>query len=209
MELEAMLAAMLAEPAPATGAHEVEVRFGALVDGRFVAGVPHEARARLVERLRTYDGWTARTESFTRRAHYGAVLCDLDAPADAPATAKRRVRSATFVADAPGNLAVRACLSHEEPVAAPRPGRRAAETAVRAKWRESFEYKGKVRYDCTVCVTSVVAAGALAAPRATSEVELEATGEVSAASLALKVGDVAEIVCGARPAAYARVAAEG
>ena len=199
-----MLAAMLAEPPPATGVHEVEVRFGALVDGRFVAGVPHGVRERLVERLRTYDGWTARGESFARHAHYGAVLCDLDAPADAPATAKRKVRSGTFAT--PCGLAVRVCLSHEEPVVAPRPGRRAAETAVRAKWRESFEYKGKVRYDCTVCVTSVVAAGQLAAPRATSEVELEVTGEVTVASLMLKVGDVVEIASGARPASYERVA---
>ena len=103
--------------------------------------------------------------------------------------------------------AVRVCMSLEEPTSAPRGARRAAAlSAVRAKHRRSFEYKGKLRYDGTECVTSAVVAGQLAAPQCTAEIELEVCGAVSVDSVLLKIADLVEMLDGARPASYERLA---
>jgi hypothetical protein len=197
----AALGEMLAAPVPG---REVEVRLGRLVDGRYVPGLEGAEFERVVARLRSYRGWSAHATSFTRCVHFGDVAVDVDA-----GTAHRKERRRALVYAVDGTrYALRLALSSESAAdGAVLARRKAQETAVRARSRESFEYKGKLRLDCTRSVTAAVHAGTTSVPRCASEVEVEAVGEVAPESLLLKVEDVLECVSGARPAAYTPVAA--
>ena len=191
------LAAMLATP---TGeAHrEVEVRVGRIRDGRYASGVEPEHLERVLSKLGSFGGWTSTSSAFTRSVHFGDVALDVDTE---KARCKKRVRSITFAVDA-SDLAIRLSLSTEAPVdSAPLLRRRAQEGAVRGRERTSFEYKSKLRFDCTRTVTATVHAMCTSVPQCVCELEVEATGDVGAESMLLKVEDLLR-VCAAGRAAF-------
>ncbi len=186
----------------AGGNAEVELRLGRIVDGAYESGVDHAAFERVRARLRAGVGLATSPEAFTHEVHSeGGVIRDVESGEHAR---KTRVRQ-TMLRMLGTPFAVRACLSTEERVSPPRARarcRQAADTAVRAKLRESFVYRDKARYDLTRCVTASVTGGMIAAPRCTYEVEVEAVGEITAESLLLKMEDVAGFL-GPRPSGYA------
>lgn len=181
---------------------EVELRLGRIVDGAYESGVDHADFERVRARLRAGVGLVASPEAFTHEVHAeGGVIRDVESGVHAR---KTRVRQ-TMLRLVGTPLAVRACLSTEQRVSPPRVRARfrpAVDTAVRAKLRESFVYRGKARFDCTRCVTASITGGMIAAPRCTYEVEVEAVGEITAESLLLKMEDVAGFL-GQRPSGYA------
>jgi hypothetical protein len=199
-EVVAALEGMLR--APTAGRREVEVRLGRLVDGKYAPGLEVEEFERVLARLRSFRGWSAHAVGFTRCVHFGDVVVDVDSDA---AQRKQRNRSAVYAVDGTA-YALRLSLSTETDAESPvRSRRKCVETAVRAKHRESFEYKGKLRLDCTRSVTATVHAATTSAPRCASEVEIEAVGDVAAESMLLKAEDVLECVAGRRPAGYTAV----
>jgi hypothetical protein len=180
------LAAMLATP---TGElhREVEVRVGRIRDGRYASGVEPEHLERVLAKLGSFGGWTSTSSEFTRSVHFGDVALDVDTE---KARCKKRVRSVTFAVDE-SDLAIRLSLSTEAPVeSASLLRRRAQEGAVRGRERKSFEYKRKLRFDCTRTVTATVHAMCTSVPQSVCELEVEATGDVEAESMLLKVEDV-------------------
>ena len=178
---------------------EVEVRFGRIVDGLYVPGVEEETWDRVLERLGSYDHWSASSVEFSTHVHYGASIHAVETGAT---SSKRRIRDVAFTTGTA--VTVKACESVERACTAPR--RRLTETAVRAKHRHSFSYKDKVRFDCSLCVTGTVVASCVATPRCTYEVELEAiSDEATAASIVMKVDDVIEMITGTRPTQYTRL----
>lgn len=177
---------------------EVEVRFGRTVDGLYVTGIEEETWDRVLERLGSYDQWSASSVELSTHVHYGASIHTVETGAT---SSKRRLRDVAFTA---GAVTVKACESVERTCTAPR--RRLTETAVRAKHRHSFSYKDKVRFDCSLCVTGSVVASRVATPRCTYEVEIEAiSDDATAASIIMKVDDVIEMITGTRPTQYTRV----
>jgi hypothetical protein len=179
---------------------EIEARFGLISDGVYTAGLPRAAFDRVVERLRTYDGWTTHGRRTTRALHFESVVVTDDG-----AHAKTKLVDRVFAIDG-GPLAVRVAMSTEVPVASPLEARRrATETTARCKDRETFVYDSRVVYDCSRSVTVNVAT---CAAKAAFEVELElALAAVRssrdaasvARSLTMKVADVASFVNSARP----------
>jgi hypothetical protein len=187
-EVLATLAAMLETP---TEAHrEVEVRIGRIRDGRYTSGVERAHLERVLAKLGKYSGWSSRSAEFTRSVHFGDVALDVDTE---KARCKKRVRSVTFAVDST-DLAIRLSLSSETPVeASGLLRRRAQETAVRGRERESFVYKDKLRFDCTRTVTATVHAMCTSVPQCVCELEVEATGDVTADSMMLKVEDLLRV----------------
>jgi hypothetical protein len=185
---------------------EVEVRIGRIRDGRYTSGVDPANLELVVAKLASYDGWSARSEEFSRTVHFGDVALDVDTER---ARCKRRLRSATFAVD--GTVfAVRLSLSTEAPVdAATLLRRRAQESAVRGRERHSFEYKGKLRFDCTRTVTATVHAMCTSVPQCVCELEVEATGDVSADSMMLKVEDMLRVCAEGAQFEYSAVASPG
>jgi len=190
----ALLSSMLKEAQEDRPA-EIELRLGRIVDGAYESGVTHDQFERVVARLRAGVGLVpAGAESggvaFTHEVHSeGGSIRNTET---GHCTRKLRMRQTLFHIVG-SSLAVRVCQSAEERVSPPRVRPRCrgnAETAVRAKLRESFVYKQKARYDCTRCVTANVTSGMLTVPRCTYEVEVEAVGAISAESLLLKMEDV-------------------
>jgi hypothetical protein len=53
---------------------EVEVRFGRIVDGLYVTGVDEETWDRVLERLGSYDQWSASSVEFSTHVHYDHVM---------------------------------------------------------------------------------------------------------------------------------------
>ncbi len=191
------LASMLASPTG--GLHrEVEVRVGRMCDGRYASGVEPEHLERVLSKLGSFGGWTSTSSEFSRSVHFGDVALNVDTE---KARCKKRLRSITFAVD-DSDLAIRLSLCTEAPVeAASFLRRRVQENAVRGRERRSFEYKGKLRFDCTRTVTATVHAMCTSIPQCVCELEVEATGEVAADSMLLKVEDMLR-VCSGRQHAF-------
>ncbi len=183
-------------------AREVEVRFGHIVDDVYVPGVDEATWDRVLERLSSYDQWSASSVEDSTHVHYGPTIHAVETGVT---SIKQRVRDVAFSTDT--SVVVKVCESVERSSGAA-PRRKLAETAVRAKHRQSFSYKDKVRFDCSLCVTASVASAHAAMPRCTYEVEVEAiSDEATAASLVMKVDDVVEMIAGTRPTRYTRISA--
>jgi hypothetical protein len=198
-DVMAVLTGMLMHAPNGNGAKEVEIRLGYTLDGVYTSGVAEEAWDRVLARLRSNKHWTGTSSSVVRHIHYDDLIADVDSGAF---TSKRREMDAVFSTDV--GVSVRVCESIECHQPAVR--RKLVETAVRSKHRESFEYKDTVRFDCSLCVTSLVRAATAAEPRCTYEVEIEAlSGKVTARAMLLKVDDLVEMIAGSRPTAYTRV----
>lgn len=200
MELDEFARALVERARATSEPTEIEVRFGTINDGAYAPGLSRAAFERVVERLRTFSGWTAHERRTTSALHFDTVVVT-----ERSAHAKTKLVERVFAIDG-GPLAVRVVLSTETPVASPLEARRRVqETAARCKDRETFVYDSRVVYDCS---RSVTVSAATCAAKAAFEVELELTAAavrserdpaLVARSLTLKVADVAAFVNATRP----------